>query len=170
MKLMLMIDGDNLLFAQKYLGWWIDPGKLRSYVSKMGDLVDSNYYVSLHDEISEEKDRFLKALTHLQFRVVGSPVKCIRLPDGTVKNKTSLDIKIAVDSVITSDQYDELVLVSGDGDFTYLIETLLAKGKRFYVLSIDQMIAKELKELAGAHYINLLDLKKEIEKERPEEV
>jgi uncharacterized LabA/DUF88 family protein len=53
----------------------------------------------------------------------------------------------------------------GDGDFERPLRLLRARGKRFIVMSPRRFIARELKEVAGMHFIDFEDIRGEVQKE-----
>ncbi|MCP5990093.1 NYN domain-containing protein, partial [Klebsiella pneumoniae] len=72
--------------------------------------------------------------------------------------RANLDIEIVIDMFNTVEQYDEIVLFSGDGDFERAIELLRAKQTHITVVSTDGMIARELRN-ATDRYIDLNDIR-----------
>jgi len=90
-------------------------------------------------------------------------VKLINTMEG-VKEKANADIRIALDAYMSADLYDTLVLVSGDGDFTYLLEILKTRGKQIKVISGAHMVARELIEFCGPNFVDFKDIRQEIEK------
>ena len=65
----------------------------------------------------------------------------------------------------TIDHYDMAMLVSGDGDCERPLPFLRARGKRFVVLSTHGFIARELREVAGMHYIDFQDIRERVQRE-----
>ncbi len=58
-------------------------------------------------------------------------------PDGAPRRKNSVDVKLAVDCVdasLSNPNITTFVLVTGDGDFVHLINTLRLRGKRVVVI------------------------------------
>ncbi|HEY8477547.1 MAG TPA: NYN domain-containing protein, partial [Chloroflexota bacterium] len=58
-------------------------------------------------------------------------------PDGMPRRKNSVDVKLAVDAVefaLTNPNVSTFVLVTGDGDFIHLVNTLRTRGKRVIVI------------------------------------
>lgn len=66
----------------------------------------------------------------------------------------------------TIEHYDMAVLISGDGDFERALSLLRARGKQLLVIATEGFIARELRSVAGRHYIDMKDIKAEIEKTR----
>lgn len=78
-------------------------------------------------------------------------VRSKRYRDGTIE-KADLDIKIVTDLFTKFDEYDEAILVSGDGDFTDTVQQLMERGKRMKVVSMRSRLAQELRE-SGADFL-----------------
>jgi hypothetical protein len=62
--------------------------------------------------------------------------------------KANLDIEIAVDIMLLSENLDVVVLVSGDGDFVRLVEAIQMKGVRCEVIGFGISTSNELIEAA----------------------
>ncbi|MBC2627508.1 NYN domain-containing protein, partial [Salmonella enterica subsp. enterica serovar Typhimurium] len=84
---------------------------------------------------------------------------------GRRKIKGNMDIELAIDAMEQSETVDHLVIFSGDGDFTNLVEALQRRGRKVSVISTmatqPPMIADDLRRQAD-HFIDLLSLKAEI--------
>jgi uncharacterized LabA/DUF88 family protein len=63
-----------------------------------------------------------------------------------------MDIELAVDALNKIDDYDVLVLFSGDGDFTYLIQDIEKKGKRIIVIGTGGFTSYELHQQAHNYF------------------
>lgn len=84
---------------------------------------------------------------------------------GRRKIKGNMDIELAIDAMEQSETVDHLVIFSGDGDFTTLVEALQRRGRKVSVISTmatqPPMIADDLRRQAD-HFIDLVSLKAEI--------
>jgi uncharacterized LabA/DUF88 family protein len=84
---------------------------------------------------------------------------------GRRKIKGNMDIELAIDAMEQSETVDHLVIFSGDGDFTTLVEALQRRGRKVSVVSTMQtqppMIADDLRRQAD-YFIDLGTLKAEI--------
>lgn len=57
---------------------------------------------------------------------------------------TNWDVGITADAFYNAENYDAFVLVSGDGDFRYLVEPLMEMGKEVMVCSFEKALSKTL--------------------------
>lgn len=163
MKISVFLDGANFFFMQKDLNWFADPKKILQYLERDGVIVDAFYYIGKDVPPDAKQDAFLKALPTMGYSLVTKQIKSIfDSKTGKVKKKANLDIEIVMDIFNTIEHYDRAVLISGDGDFERVLRLLKAKGKQFMVIATDNFIARELREVAGRHYINLADIKSDV--------
>ena len=103
-----------------------------------------------YDPNDEGQHNFMRALSHLGYRVVSKPIR--RLPDGSTKG--NMDLEFAIDALILGRVLDVAVLVTGDGDFVRLVEALGSQGVRVEVIGPDTNTAIQL-IYAADHYTNL---------------
>ena len=162
-----MIDAANLESSVKDLGWWVDYVKLRELFD--GDnLHDIRFYCVHHN--TENQNKFFAFLKHHGYTLITKPLKIIKQADieaGDIR-KANFDVEIAVDAVTMMEQFDTIVLLSGDSDFNYLLRYLKKKGKTTIVVSAKHHIAKELIETSDK-YIDLRRLQSFIERKRQNE-
>ncbi len=143
----VFVDVQNMFYSAKYkYRGKIDYQKLLVYIARGRKIVRALAYAVTTPEI--DQSGFIKILEDLGIEV---KIKELKLrPDGTAKG--DWDMGIAIDSVALSDKLDVIALVSGDGDFTALVEMLKAKGVRVEVYSFPANTAEELKKAATQFY------------------
>ncbi|MDB9453032.1 MAG: NYN domain-containing protein [Dolichospermum sp.] len=166
LRISVFLDGANFFFMQKNaLCWKVDPKKILDYIETEGNIVDAFYYIG-HDTPPEAKQQsYLDALPLMGYSLITKPIKTIYDANtGLTKQKANLDIEIVLDMFNTIDSYDKAVLISGDGDFERALTLLRAKGKQFTVIATDKFIARELRNVAGRHYIRFDDIRDKVEK------
>lgn len=170
-RVSVFIDGANFYYIQnKKLGFKIDPKRLRDYIERaIGHVVQSFYYVGVEPSPAGEPptshEKYLNALGQMGFVVEAKPLKIIRdEATGNFIKKANLDVEMVLDITNTVDHYDIAVLVSGDVDFQRCLEQLRAKGKQFYVLSTEGIVAREIRQVTGQNFIDLRSIRAEIEK------
>lgn len=123
------IDGANIFYTQKKLGWNLDWQKVKDYLNKRWDVIEYRYYVGL-----KRKDNkihgYLKYLDYINFTVITKLLKIIQIdhnhPLYKLHNykemyKCNFDVEISTDIVFDRTKIDEIILFSGDSDFKYLI-------------------------------------------------
>jgi uncharacterized LabA/DUF88 family protein len=69
-----------------------------------------------------------------------------------------------MDMFNTVENYDKAILLSGDGDFERALELLRSRGREICVVSTQNWIAAELRMAVGSHFLDLQDLRAQIER------
>jgi uncharacterized LabA/DUF88 family protein len=163
-RISIFVDGNNMFYAQQKNGWFFDPRRVLDYFTSEPNvnLVNAFWYTGLKDP--QDQRGFRDALISLGYTVRTKILKEYYDDNsGRYSQKANLDIEIVVDMFSTVDQYDRVVLFSGDGDFERAIELLRAKNTHITVVSTEGMIARELRN-ATDRYIDLNDIRSKIEK------
>lgn len=163
-RLSIFVDGNNMFYAQQKNGWFFDPKKILEYFTRSPStsLVNAFWYTGLKDP--QDQRGFRDALISLGYTVRTKILKeYYDDSSGRLSQKANLDIEIVVDMFNTVEQYDSVILFSGDGDFERAIELLRSKNTHITVVSTEGMIARELRN-ATDRYIDLNDIRSSIEK------
>ena len=164
----VFIDGANLFYTQRHLGWQIDFSRLMAFFMSGYASVQANYYVPASEPVSEENAAFTRVLTAHGYRITSKPVKkIVNKETGVIVMKGNLDVELVVDALIDIDHYDTFILFSGDSDFLPLIRALKEKGKGVIVYSTQGLSARELLAEPGIVYGDISVLKERIEQVRP---
>jgi uncharacterized protein (TIGR00288 family) len=93
---------------------------------------------------SGEEKAFLEALEKAGIEIKS---KELQIFPGGMK-KADWDVGMAVDAFELSKKLDSIVLVTGDGDFTPLVEYLKTQGQQVEVIAFSKSASKKLQELA----------------------
>ncbi|MEM6754825.1 MAG: NYN domain-containing protein [Cyanobacteria bacterium P01_C01_bin.38] len=164
-RLSIFVDGNNMFYAQQKNGWFFDPRRVLEYFKYEHihtDLINAFWYTGLKDP--QDQRGFRDALISLGYTVRTKILKeYYDDSSGRYSQKANLDIEIVVDMFNTVDQYDKVILFSGDGDFERAIELLRSKNTHITVVSTEGMIARELRNVTD-RYIDLNDIRNSIEK------
>lgn len=163
-RLSIFVDGNNMFYAQQKNGWFFDPRRvLKHFTSPEGtQLINAFWYTGLKDP--QDQRGFRDALINLGYTVRTKILKeYYDDTSGRYSQKANLDIEIVIDMFNTVEQYDRVVLFSGDGDFERAIELLRSKSTHITVVSTEGMIARELRNATDC-YIDLNDMRPTIEK------
>ncbi len=164
----LFIDGANLHSAARSLGFDIDYKKLQLHFAGKGRLVRAFYYTALIEDQDYSPLRpLVDWLDYNGFTVVTKPTKEFTDSLGRRRIKGNMDIELAIDAMEMAPHLDHLVLFSGDGDFTRLVEAIQRKGIRVTVVSTlrsqPPMIADELRRQADT-FLELQELAPSIQR------
>jgi uncharacterized LabA/DUF88 family protein len=157
-RVAIFIDGSNLFYAALQLGIEIDYAKLLCYLTQGNRLLRAFFYTGV-DRVNEKQQGFLLWMRRNGYRVVTKDL--IQLPDGS--KKANLDVEIAVDMMTLAGHYDTAVLVSGDGDLSYAVNTVSYRGARVEVVSLRSMTSDSLINVADV-YTDIAQLKSQIQK------
>lgn len=163
-RLSIFVDGNNMFYAQQKNGWFFDPRRVLNYFKSDPDirLINAFWYTGLKDP--QDQRGFRDALISLGYTVRTKILKEYYDDNsGRYSQKANLDIEIVVDMFNTVDQYDRVILFSGDGDFERAIELLRSKNTHITVVSTEGMIARELRNATDL-YIDLNEMRQDIEK------
>lgn len=164
-RLSIFVDGNNMFYAQQKNGWFFDPRRVLEYFRNEQPgttLINAFWYTGLKDH--QDQRGFRDALISLGYTVRTKILKEYYDDNsGRYSQKANLDIEIVIDMFNTVDQYDRVVLFSGDGDFERAIELLRSKSTHITVVSTEGMIARELRNVTD-RYIDLNLIRDKIEK------
>ncbi len=140
----VFVDVSNLFYSAKSAGVEVNYCRLLDYSMRGRDLIRALAYTGIDPENNSQK-KFIDFLSANGYKVV---CKDIHKYD-TGRIKANLDIEIAVDMMLMSENLDVVVLVSGDGDFARLVSAVQDRGVRFELISFGISTSNEL--------INLVD-------------
>jgi uncharacterized LabA/DUF88 family protein len=102
----------------------------------------------------ESHENLINALSFQGWRVITKPVRT--LPDGFIK--ANMDLDMAIEILQTSPYLEEIVLITGDGDFVPIIDLLSKMGKRVWVIGTRKgSVAIDLIRVSDK-YINITDI------------
>jgi len=165
-KVKVYIDGANMFYTQKHLGWNLDWAKIKDCIQAKKEVIEWRYYVAVKQG-DENMLEYLRYLNAIGFSAVTKPLKKIRVGAGgeEVKYiyKANFDVEIATDILLEKSNIDEIIIFSGDSDFEYLVRKLKSLGRNAVIYSSRKTISWELK-LAASSVIYLDDLEKEIKR------
>ena len=160
-KTAVFIDAANIFYSQKTLHWRIDYGKLSTYLRKEADIAGIYYYTGMVGALEKQRT-FIRKLQSIGYNVTSKEVKFIRVAGAPDIPKGNLDVELALDAFRFQDDFETLILFSGDSDFAYLLDLLKQAGKRVIVISMRGHVSREL--LEREKYTPLPNLRSFIEK------
>jgi uncharacterized LabA/DUF88 family protein len=166
LKIAAFIDGANLHGTARALGFDIDYKKLLKELQSRGNLLRAFYYTAIFEDQEYSSVRpLVDWLDYNGYTAVTKSSKEFVGADGRRKFKADMDVELAVDAMALAPFVDEVILLSGDGNFRSLVAALQRHGVRVTVVSTitcqPPMIADELRRQAVG-FIDLLDLRASI--------
>jgi uncharacterized LabA/DUF88 family protein len=137
----VFIDAQNILMCAKVT----HPNHFMNYQNLLKFLSEDNAVLTFTvfypvDPTNESQAKFVMALARMGYRVVTKSIK--KMPNGNIK--ANMDMEMALEILEQAPFLDEIVIVSGDGDFVSLINLLCRMGKKVVVIGPDQYTAHEL--------------------------
>ena len=165
-RVAVFIDGANLYQAARGIGFDIDYKRLLRAFSYDCRLIRAYYYTALLDSQEYSPVRpLVDWRDSTGYTMVTKPLREFTEATGRRKYKGNMDVEIAVDVMELAANLDHVVLLSGDGDFRRLVESVQRRGVRVTVVSTIRtqppMVADELRRQAD-RFIDLVELQPRI--------
>lgn len=154
----IFIDSSLLFYSALQLGIEIDYRKFLENLTSEKSVLGTFYYTGV-DQTNEKHKQFLTWLRRNGYRVISKDL--VELPDGS--KEANLNVEIAIDMLSLVNSYDRAILVSGDGDLSYVVDKISSQSVRVDVISLRSMTSDSLINAAD-HYIDLEDIKENIKK------
>ena len=147
-KLGIFVDVQNIYYTTKdAFGKSFNYRALWQILSLKGEIILANAYATNRGDESQKK--FQNALYHIGFNVRLKPY--IQRADGSAKG--DWDVGITIDVLQSSPSLDKIFLLSGDGDFGLLVETVQTKHNvPVEVYGVPSLTAGALKEAASCFH------------------
>lgn len=162
-RVSIFVDGANMYYAQKRLGWFIDYRKLLCYFRMTLGLqvADAFYYTAIDPNAKGRDATFHDYLLYSGYVLRTRHIKgCCNTCEEVPWEHIELAVDIVLDVLLTLDHFDVCAILSGDGNFERLVEVLRAKGKRVMILAHPEMTARKLRIAIGPQFYDLRDLER----------
>jgi uncharacterized LabA/DUF88 family protein len=118
-KVAVFVDVQNIYYTTRQaLGGQFNYRQFWRVLSQTSEIVVANAYAI--DKADEQQRKFQSALRHIGFDIKLKPF--IQRSDGTAKG--DWDVGITIDVMTIAPEVDEVILLSGDGDFAILLDTI----------------------------------------------
>lgn len=162
---LVYIDGANVWFTQKSLGWKLDWKKVLGFLNNEFKISSVIYYNAVKGGDTKTTE-YLSGLEKLGIKVKSKELKAIHTDKGIIY-KGNFDVEMAADIIMdaTNSDIKNIVLFSGDSDFAYLADLLHQKfNKKVFVFSSNKFLSWELRKKADRVYIlnKLTNLAKDV--------
>ena len=164
-KIAIFIDGVNLFAAVKSLGFEIDYKRLLQEFRSRGALLRAFYYTAVFEDGEHPSlQPLMDWLAYNGFTVVTKPGKEFVDHKGRRKVRGNINVELAIDAMEIAPHIDQMVLFSGDGDFTRLVEAMQRRGVRVTVISSMPTAAQDLRRQTD-EFVDILDLKNTVSRD-----
>jgi len=158
-KAKVYIDGANIFYTQKQIGWNIDWRKVKKFLNKKSQIIEMRYYTGVKKN-DTKMSKYLKYFDNIGVTTVTKPIKVIKTKSGNIF-KSNFDVEMTTDVLLDRILVEQIIFFTGDSDFNYLIKKLKDLGKYVIVYSSRKMLSWELK-LNANHYSFLEDIEDDI--------
>jgi uncharacterized LabA/DUF88 family protein len=118
------IDGQNVHLGVKSQGWLIDWIKFRVYLKENYAVTKAFFFIGY----VARNESLYEALRAADYILVFKPTLEIR-EKGEIILKGNVDAELVLQAMIEYPNYDQAVIISGDGDFYCLVRYLRTKNK-----------------------------------------
>lgn len=152
------VDASNIIYGASKYGWKMDFEKLSKYLRERYQVTRILYYAGVDTENLKQL-KFYETLQRFGIELRLVPVKTFS--DG--KKKADIDSKMTFEMMLYFKEYDSTIIMSGDGDYYWVLEYLMQQKKEVRLLSHSKTTAKELKKLFAGRFTDLNLIRKIIE-------
>ena len=128
---------------------------LRQFATRGGaEPLRLNAYVSFDPQRAEKdndyrikQQKFHAALRDFGYKVIKKETKWYTDAEGNQVPKANVDLELAVDALLQSENLDRVLMATGDGDFVQVVRALQNRGCRVEVVAFDN-VSGELRQEA----------------------
>ena len=147
------IDGQNLYNNTKSNNWKIDLKKFRVYLKEKYKVENAYYFIGYMTEDNQQLyESIQKAGYILIFREHNQKML------GKKKGNVDTDIVFSILSrIIDTEDFDKVVLVSGDGDYFKTVKYLIEKNRFAKLLAPNRNSTSSLYKRFTPKYVDFLD-------------
>lgn len=99
-----------------------------------------------------QRVKFYIKLQQFDYKLFLKPVKLYDQEDGLTRRKANCDVEMAFYLMKEKDNFDRVIILSGDGDFLPVLKYLREIGKEVIILARGPRTAREIRQFAGANF------------------
>lgn len=124
-------------------------------------IIDKSCIISIENNL--QRIRFYKKLESFGYELFLKPVKIYPVNEnGEMKKKANCDVDMTFYLMKEKDNFDKVIILSGDGDFLPVLKYLKDIGKEVIILARGPRTAREIKQFAGSNFRDFTRLEKYI--------
>jgi uncharacterized LabA/DUF88 family protein len=151
------IDSQNLNLSIRDQGWKLDFKRFRKYMEDKYGVVKAFVFIGY----VPTQQSLYKALQEYGYVIVFKPT--LTLAEGKVKG--NVDAELVLHAMIEYQNYEQAVIVTGDGDFHCLVEYLKKQGKLLRLLIPNKHKYSALLRAYGPDMAFISDLREKLKYE-----
>lgn len=160
MKVGVFVDAENIKYNG---GYQMRYDVLRRFAARDGGYpLRLNTYMAFDPERAKEDSEYAKKSFAYQqmvrdfgWKITVKNVRRFTDEEGIVTTKANADLDLAVDAMLQAEQLDQIVLVTGDGDFLQVVTALQNKGCRVELIGYKN-VSRQLQRQVDAFYSGFL--------------
>ena len=158
LKTYAFVDASNIIYGASGYGWKMDFKKLTKYLKERYQVTRILYYAGV-DMQNLKQLKFYEKLQEFGIELRLVPVKTFS--DG--RKKADIDSKMTFEMMLYFKEYDKAIIMTGDGDFFWVLEYLIRSKKYITLIAHSKTTAQELKKLFGGYFTDLVKIKQIVE-------
>lgn len=156
----VFVDAENVRYNG---GYQMRYDVLRRFAGREGGILQRlNTYIAFDAERGREDPEYKKkAHTYQQmvrdfgWKIHVKTVRRYTDESGNVTTKANADLDMAVDAMLQATKLDQILLVTGDGDFLQVVEALQNAGCRVELIGFKN-VSRQLQQRVDAYYSGFL--------------
>ena len=123
---------------------------LVDFIKNKGEKLDEAILILVNRHLQRAK--FYLKLEQFGYKLFLKPVKLYEQEDGMTRRKANCDVDMAFHLMKEKDNFDRVLILSGDGDFLPVLKYLRKLGKEVIILSRGPRTAREIRQFAGSNF------------------
>lgn len=123
---------------------------LIDFIKNKGKKLDEAILILINRHLQRAK--FYQKLEQFGYKLFLKPVKLYKQEDGMTRRKANCDVDMAFHLMKEKDNFDRVLILSGDGDFLPVLKYLRKLGKEVIILSRGPRTAREIRQFAGSNF------------------
>jgi uncharacterized LabA/DUF88 family protein len=160
LKVGVFVDAENIKFNG---GYNLRYDVLRRFAARNdGHMLRLNVYLAFDADRAKDDTEYARktynyhnTLRDFGWKVITKNVKRYTDAEGNVTTKANSDLEMAVDAMLQAENLDEILLLTGDGDFLTLVTALQNKGCRVELLGFNN-VSRQLTRQVDAYHSGFL--------------
>lgn len=159
-KVGVFVDAENIRYNG---GYQMRYDVLRRFAARDGgELLRLNTYMTYDQERAREDSEYAERSRSFQqqvrefgWKITVKNIRRYTDEEGNVTTKANADLDMAVDAMLQADNLDQILLLTGDGDFLQVVTALQNRGCRVELMGF-RNVSAQLRRQVDAYYSGFL--------------